>query len=134
MVIPHQRLAPETLVALIESYISREGTDYGVSEVSLQSKVEQLKKQIVAEKVVIVYDEESESINLLTRDELRYVKDIGNVSLPPQVTRVSKVVATRSFITCGKTWRRQDRGSRHTRIGNGKCSRLRTGPLPKGVW
>ena len=71
MVIPHQRLAPETLVALIESYISREGTDYGLSEVSLQAKVEQIKKQIVDEKVVIVYDDESETVNLLAREELR---------------------------------------------------------------
>ena len=70
MVIPYQRLAPETLVALIESFISREGTDYGVSEHSLQSKVEQIKSQIFAEKVVIVYDQESDSINLLRREEL----------------------------------------------------------------
>lgn len=70
MVIPYQRLAPETLVALIESFISREGTDYGVTEFALQTKVEQIKSQIVAEKVVIVYDQESESINLLAREDL----------------------------------------------------------------
>ena len=70
MVIPHQRLAPETLSALIESFISREGTDYGVSEVTLQTKVEQIKTQIVAEKVVIVYDQESDSINLLPREKM----------------------------------------------------------------
>jgi len=70
MVIPYQRLAPETLVALIESFISREGTDYGVTEVALKSKVEQIKSQIVAEKVVIVYDQDSDTINLLRREEL----------------------------------------------------------------
>jgi hypothetical protein len=70
MVIPYQRLAPETLIALIESFISREGTDYGVTELALQTKVEQIRNQIVAEKVVIVYDQESESINLLAREDL----------------------------------------------------------------
>ncbi len=70
MVIPYQRLAPETLISLIESFISREGTDYGASEVCLQAKVEQVKKQIVDEKVVIVFDESTESINLMPRDEL----------------------------------------------------------------
>lgn len=70
MIIPHQRLAPETLVAIIESFISREGTDYGVTEVALQTKVEQIKSQIVAETVVIVYDEESDSINLIAREDL----------------------------------------------------------------
>ena len=70
MVIPYQRLAPETLTALIESFISREGTDYGATELALQTKVEQIRDQIVAEKVVIVYDRKSESINLLAREAL----------------------------------------------------------------
>jgi len=70
MVIPHQRLAPETLDALIESFIAREGTDYGVKEASLLDKAEQLKNQILSEQVIIVFDQESDSFNLLPREDL----------------------------------------------------------------
>lgn len=70
MIIPHERLAPETLQSLIESYIAREGTDYGESELPMQSKVERLRKQIISAEVVIVFDHQTESINLLPRRDL----------------------------------------------------------------
>lgn len=71
MIVPHQRLAPETLTSLIESFIVREGTDYGDSEHSLAQKVEQVRVQIERDEVVIVFDYETESINLLPRREVR---------------------------------------------------------------
>lgn len=69
MIIPPERLAPDTLTALIESFITREGTDYGMEEVSLEQKVEQVRKQLDRGEVVIVYDTETDSINLLPRRE-----------------------------------------------------------------
>lgn len=66
MRIPPQRLAPDTLAALIESFVLREGSDYGESEVSLQTKTEQVKKQIEMGKVVIVYDADSDSVTLMS--------------------------------------------------------------------
>ena len=38
MIIPWQDLAPETLDNLIESFVLREGTDYGEQERSLEQK------------------------------------------------------------------------------------------------
>lgn len=70
MIIPHQRLAPETLTSLIESFIAREGTDYGDNEFSLDQKVEQVRAQIHLDQVVIVFDYQTESINLLPRQEV----------------------------------------------------------------
>ena len=43
MIVPWQELAPETLENLIESYVLREGTDYGSHEKSLQDKVNDVK-------------------------------------------------------------------------------------------
>ncbi len=69
MIIPHERLAPETLKSLIESFVMREGTDYGDGEFSLQSKVDQVTGQIQKSEVIIVFDDKSDSINLLPRED-----------------------------------------------------------------
>lgn len=70
MIIPHERLAPETLHSLIESFISREGTDYGDTELPLASKVNQVKDSILKSEVLIVFDNATDSINLLPRSDV----------------------------------------------------------------
>ena len=70
MIIPHERLAPETLNSLIESVIHREGTDYGSSEYSLATKIDQVKRQIFSSEIVIVFDNQTDSINLLPRQDV----------------------------------------------------------------
>lgn len=70
MIIPHERLAPETLDSLIESFVNREGTDYGRVDFSLEEKLDQVRRQIHRGDVVIVFDYETESINLLPRHEV----------------------------------------------------------------
>lgn len=67
MIIPHQQLSADALQGLIEEFITREGTDYGWEEVSLPRKVAQLRRQIEAGDVVIVFDPASESVSLLPR-------------------------------------------------------------------
>lgn len=67
MIIPHQQLSPDALRGLIEEFITREGTDYGHQEVSLEQKVAQVERQIEKEEVVIVFDSATESVSLLTR-------------------------------------------------------------------
>ncbi|MDX2465318.1 MAG: YheU family protein [Porticoccus sp.] len=66
--IPLGRLPPELLAAIIEEYICREGTDYGANEVSLETKIQQLKKQISRGDIVITFDQETETCNLLTKE------------------------------------------------------------------
>lgn len=63
--VPAENLDQETLISVIESFILREGTDYGVSEVPLETKIRQVLRQIEAGEVKIVFDEESESVTLL---------------------------------------------------------------------
>ena len=60
--IPAQSLSAETLESVIESFILREGTDYGKNEQSLEAKRSQVLKQIDNGKVKIIFDLESESV------------------------------------------------------------------------
>jgi len=70
MIIPWQELQADTLTNLIEHYVLREGTDYGEQEFALADKVAQVRRQLQAGEVVIVYSELHESINIVPRREL----------------------------------------------------------------
>ncbi len=69
MLIPWQQLNADTLQRLIESYVLREGTDYGDEEVSLQVKTDAVLAQIQHGHVVILFSEQHESVDLLTRQQ-----------------------------------------------------------------
>lgn len=64
MNIPWQELKPETLRAVIEEFVSRDGTDYGQNEASLESKVETVHQLLRSGKVVVVFDLETESCDI----------------------------------------------------------------------
>lgn len=70
MIIPHTQLAPETLQALIEEFVTREGTEYGEEDVSLEEKVAQIKQQLERKAIFIVYSELHETCNLMTKEAL----------------------------------------------------------------
>jgi len=70
MIIPPERLTEQVLKGLLEAYITREGTDYGETELSLAQKVDQLLPLVYTGEVMVCYDEVSESTTLLTRHEL----------------------------------------------------------------
>lgn len=71
IVIPPERLAPRLLSALIEAYVLQEGTDYGEREITLASKIEALSAQIRNGKILITWDEDSESCNLVSREQFQ---------------------------------------------------------------
>lgn len=62
--IPWQDLSDETLNAVIEDFVTREGTEYGHSEVSLETKIMQVKTQLQANHLYISYDSDSGSVSL----------------------------------------------------------------------
>ncbi len=68
MKIPYQKLAEETLRAVIEEFISREGTEYGDQEHTLEQKVQQVKDQLQRGDIVLSYDPESQSCHLQTSE------------------------------------------------------------------
>ncbi len=66
MLIPSEHLSHDALTGLIEEFITREGTDYGVLEMDLNTKVQQVKQQLDQGDIVIVFDAATESVNLMT--------------------------------------------------------------------
>ncbi len=70
MIIPPERLTMESLNAIVESVIMREGTDYGEHEFSMQEKMEQLLPQVLRGDVLISYDEDSETVTLIEKDSV----------------------------------------------------------------
>ncbi|PWC11656.1 hypothetical protein B4923_12535 [Brenneria roseae subsp. americana] len=69
MIIPWQQLDPETLDNLIESFVLREGTDYGEEERSLAQKVADVRRQLESGEVVLVWSELHETINIMPRGQ-----------------------------------------------------------------
>ena len=69
MLIPYQSLDSETLNNLIESFILREGTDYGEAEISLKDKSLKVLQQIESGDVLIIYSELSESVTLIHKQQ-----------------------------------------------------------------
>ena len=65
MIIPLEQLSSDALHGIIESYILREGTDYGMEEMSMADKIIQVKDQLTAKKIVLVYSELHETVNIL---------------------------------------------------------------------
>ena len=62
MKIDHTLISADALRGVIESFVEREGTDYG-AEYSLEQKVAQVKAQLDKGTAILTFDEESESIN-----------------------------------------------------------------------
>jgi len=69
MIIPYEQLSSDALQGLIEEFITREGTDYGIEEVSLSTKVEQIKNHLKRREIVVVFDVASESVSILSRHD-----------------------------------------------------------------
>jgi uncharacterized protein YheU (UPF0270 family) len=71
MIIPHTSLSQSALRAVIEEFVSREGTDYGC-EVSLDAKVQSVMRQLEQGRVCVVFDTQSESCDIVSVGSARY--------------------------------------------------------------
>ena len=63
--VPYTELAEELLHAVVESYVLREGTDYGEREFSLQEKVAHVIGQLKRGEARIVFDPDTESVSII---------------------------------------------------------------------
>lgn len=68
MKIPYEQLNPETLRAVIEEFVSRDGTDYGEEEATLDEKVDQVLQQLKQKKCFLMYDEKTASCNIVKKE------------------------------------------------------------------
>jgi uncharacterized protein len=64
VVVPYTELAADLLHAVVESYVLREGTDYGEKEFSLEDKVAHVISQLKRGEAQIVFDPESETVGI----------------------------------------------------------------------
>ena len=64
--IPAELLSPEALAGVINEFIFREGTDYGIREMAHEKKIEQIERQITKGEIKIIFDADSESVTLMT--------------------------------------------------------------------
>lgn len=66
IVIPHTDLSAEALRSVLESFVLREGTDYGEREVSLDQKVAQVLRQLERGEARIIFDAQLETVDIVT--------------------------------------------------------------------
>lgn len=79
LLIPYQELSADTLDGLIEAFVLREGTEYGEQDISLSDKVAQVKHQLQADQLVILYSELHESVDIITRQQWRQLVKQGEL-------------------------------------------------------
>lgn len=65
VVIPPEALSATALAGIIDAFVLREGTDYGETEHSHETKIKQVRRQLESGQAKIVYDPNTESVTLL---------------------------------------------------------------------
>jgi uncharacterized protein YheU (UPF0270 family) len=70
MIVPSDQLKPETLRALIEEFVSRDGAIHGHAERTLEQKVAMVMSQLKAGTVAIVFDADDETCSIVERRSL----------------------------------------------------------------
>jgi uncharacterized protein YheU (UPF0270 family) len=71
MIIPYDKLSTEALEALIEEFVTRDGTDTGYEKKSLENDVAMVKRQLKRGDVVIVFDQSTNTSNIVLKDRLK---------------------------------------------------------------
>jgi uncharacterized protein YheU (UPF0270 family) len=66
--VPLERLEVGVLQALLEEFASRDGTDYGERELTLAEKADNLRRQLEAGEICILYHHATEAWDLVDRD------------------------------------------------------------------
>jgi hypothetical protein len=62
--VPFSELSADLLHAVVESFVLREGTDYGEKEFSLEAKVAGVIRQLKKGEAKIVFDPETDSVTI----------------------------------------------------------------------
>ena len=63
-------LSPEALRGLVEEFVTRDGTDYGAVERSVEEKIARVLAQLASGEACIVFDPETESANIVVARDL----------------------------------------------------------------
>ncbi|RIL06349.1 MAG: hypothetical protein DCC71_07090 [Proteobacteria bacterium] len=63
--VPLDALSEPALRGVIESFVNREGTDYGAAEKSFDEKIADVRRQLERGEAKLVFDPDSESVNIV---------------------------------------------------------------------
>ena len=69
--IPYRELSDSALRGVLEAFVLREGTDYGETHHALEDKVQQVMRQLERHEARIVFDPNSESVDIIVTAPLR---------------------------------------------------------------
>jgi uncharacterized protein YheU (UPF0270 family) len=64
--VPHTELSADALRGVVESFVLREGTDYGEREFSLEQKLAHVYRQLERGEARIVFDPNTETIDIIS--------------------------------------------------------------------
>jgi len=65
--IPFEQINPDTMMKMIEEFVTREWAEWGESGITLDDKVAQVLRQLRAHTAKVVYDLSSESWNIVAK-------------------------------------------------------------------
>ena len=65
VVIPIDRINPDTLRKMVEEFVTREWSDLADSEYTFEDKIEQVLQQLKDNKIKVVFDLTSETCNIV---------------------------------------------------------------------
>jgi uncharacterized protein YheU (UPF0270 family) len=70
--VPPAALSPAALRAVVEEFVSRDGTDYGVHERSLDEKVRDVLRQLERGEASIMFDPESRTTHIVVKKRIHH--------------------------------------------------------------
>ena len=62
--VPFTALSEEALLGVVDDYVLREGTEYGIHDVPLATKVAQVVRQLQRREARIVFDPATETVDI----------------------------------------------------------------------
>lgn len=65
VVVPHTELSADALQGVVESFVLREGTEYGEKEFSLEQKVAHVMHQLERGEARVIFDLTSETVDIV---------------------------------------------------------------------
>ncbi len=77
--ISYEKLSPEALRAIIEEYVTRNGTDYGEVEMPLDQKIRQVHGELISGKAIILFDATDQTCNIVSKDDFQHRSRAGKM-------------------------------------------------------
>ena len=71
IIVPWKEIPADALDNLIEEFVTRDGTDYGDTEIATSAKVEQVRNQLKKEEASVVFDDVTESVSIMSREQIK---------------------------------------------------------------